>query len=370
MQQFQIDRQNLSKTEIVKLSDRDTAIGDGEILVQVERCGFSANNITYAVAGDTMNYWQFFKSVGDEAAKWGVLPVWGFAEVSASNVKGLDVGERLFGYFPPATHLIMSPTEVGAGHFFDSAEHRLELPKGYNIYRRVAAEPGYDRRNDDMRMLLYPLYITSFSIWDFLKEQDWYGAEQVVIVSASSKTAIGLAYALQGDDQAPDVVGITSERNMRFVESLGAYSSQMSYAAMKDEIREVPTVIVDMSGNSEFLGQMHLKLGDNMMQTVNVGLTHWDNFKPNQNIIRDRSAFFFAPSQIQKRMKEWGAAEFEKRSTGFFKDAVGKTMSWLKLNSISGIEGLSEIYPDVLVGKYPPDQGIIVEISPANKDAS
>lgn len=360
MKQFQIDKTKFNNTRIVE-RDGDLAISDDEILVRVERFGFSANNITYAAAGETIGYWKFFMPVEGEREQWGVLPVWGFAEIVRSNVEDLPVGERLFGYFPPASHLVMVPQDIKTGHFFDGAEHRSELPKGYNVYRRVGAEPGYDKKNDNVRMLLYPLYITAFALWDVLKENDWYGAEQIVIVSASSKTSIGLAYALAADGDAPQVTGITSSRNLKFVESLNIYNSAVTYDEIATKLEAKPTVIVDMSGNSEFLGSMHAHLADNMIKTVNVGLTHWENFKPNENIIKERSAFFFAPSQIQKRMKEWGAEEFDKRSQCFFVETTQKSSAWLELTPIKGIEGLSDIFINVLNGELEPHIGLIIE---------
>ena len=61
---------------------------------------------------------------------------------------------------------------------------------------------------DKERMLLRPLFITGFCLWDALQQNDWYSARQVVIVSASSKTSIGLAYALRDDASSPPVIGI------------------------------------------------------------------------------------------------------------------------------------------------------------------
>ena len=133
------------------------------------------------------------------------------------------MGDRFYGYFPPASHLRLKPSKVTADRFFDAAVHRAELPQAYNLYRRVLAEPGYDRGGDDRRALLGPLHMTSFCIWDALQEANWHGASQAIIVSASSKTSIGLAYALSKDSEAPTVIGLTSSRNKAFVEGVGYY---------------------------------------------------------------------------------------------------------------------------------------------------
>ncbi len=61
-----------------------------------------------------LGYWQFFPPLGDDTEGWGVIPVWGFAEIVASNVSDLPVGDRLFGYFPPADQLTMTPVNIAA----------------------------------------------------------------------------------------------------------------------------------------------------------------------------------------------------------------------------------------------------------------
>jgi hypothetical protein len=95
---FLVAKDDLARTEI-----RPTAlpemIGAGEVLFEIERFSFTANNITYAVFGDQMGYWQFFPA----PEGWGRIPVWGFARVLRSEVEGIDPGLRLYGYWPMST---------------------------------------------------------------------------------------------------------------------------------------------------------------------------------------------------------------------------------------------------------------------------
>ena len=360
MSTFQVTRSGLAQTRIVEDTSNDMALADGEILVKVDRFGFSANNITYGIAGDTLGYWQFFP-VEDDSQTWGVIPVWGFADVIESNGSSIEKGERLFGYFPPADTVIMKPVDIRPGMFFEGAGHRAELPRAYNSYQRVLKEPGYDTKSDNARMLLFPLYLTSFALWDQLKENDWYGAEQIVLLSASSKTALGLAYALSGDSDAPDCVGLTSPRNTGFVEKTGAFDSVLSYAD-RAGLKNVPSAIVDMSGNADLLGALHQQLGENMRHTLSVGLTHHESERRSKVVIKDRTEFFFAPSRIQKRMKEWGADEFRSRSNGSIMETAAKSQAWLKFETLAGLEGLNTVFADVRDGTMAPDRGLIVQM--------
>src|SRR5438067_1312489 len=71
------------------------ALPPDALLVKVDRFAFTANNITYAVLGDELKYWQLFPAPNG----FGNIPVWGFGEIIASRHPNVALGERLFGYF-------------------------------------------------------------------------------------------------------------------------------------------------------------------------------------------------------------------------------------------------------------------------------
>ena len=359
-QQFQTHKKDFSRTQIVS-ANQEMPLSDGQVRARVERFAFTANNITYAVVGERIRYWEFFPPTNSDAADWGVIPVWGFAEISESQNNEIKVGERLFGYFPPATELVMTPTNVSSASFIDASTHRQDLPPAYNVYRRVAAE-SRDERQEAERMLLYPLYLTAFCIHDLFKAQDWQGAEQVIIISASSKTSIGTAFAFTEDPNAPSVIGLTSSRNVDFVNQLGCYESVLSY----DELEQIDTnraaLIIDMSGNGDVIGRLHKHLGQNMKFSSHVGITHWDDAAMGPDFIAERSQQFFAPGHIQQRIKEWGGAEFERKTSAFIERAAAASRTWLSVNSVKGLEGLAQIYPSVLQGSAPPNEGIVITL--------
>lgn len=358
--QFQVKKEMFFKGRLAETPSEDLKIGEGELLVKIDKFAFTSNNITYAVAGNQIGYWRFFPPVGENSEGWGVIPVWGFADVVESNVEEIPVGDRFFGYFPPASHLKMKPLKISEQQFIEGAEHRSKLPAAYNLYRRVKAEKGYTSAMDKGRALLFPLYLTSFCIWDALQDKEWYGAKQILILSASSKTSIGVAYALQADENSPTVIGMTSQRNAEMVENLKIYDQTTTYDAIAEIDANIPTVIVDMSGNQNLLVDLHTLMGDNMKFTINVGLTHWTNARPKKGIIRERSEFFFAPGHIQKRIKEWGFAQFNQKSNAFMMEAIAKTSQWLQFRKVDGLEGMAEIHQAVCNGEIPANEGLIV----------
>jgi len=362
--QFQVKRNMFFNGRLAETPAEELTIGDGEILVKVDKFAYTANNITYAVAGDMLGYWQFFPPMGKDSHGYGVIPVWGFADVVESNVEGIPAGDRLFGYFPPASHLKMHPTRIADGRFVDGMAHRSKLPAGYNLYRRVNNEPHYSTKMDNERMVLFPLHLTSFCIWDALQDKDFYSAKQVIILSASSKTSTGLGYALQADENAPKVIGVTSKRNLAMVKGLNLYDQSTTYDAIGDIDANTPTVIVDMSGNADILVDLHTRLGDNMKWCINVGITHWDKAapKPKKGTITERSEFFFAPGHIQRRIKEWGPAGFDQKTATFMMETAAKTQEWLTYKKIDGLAEMAKIHQAVCEGKIPANEGLIVKV--------
>jgi hypothetical protein len=213
---------------------------------------------------------------------------------------------------------------------------------------------------DDFRMLLFPLHITSYCLYDNLLDHNWFEAEQVVIISASSKTSIGLGYALADDKNAPKSIGMTSNRNLEMVSNLSIYDSTVTYDNLTEIDASKATVIVDMSGNGDVLGRLHKHLGDNMKFCSNVGFTHWGNGGMGPDFIESRSEMFFAPSHIQKRIKDWGPEVFEQKTMAFMQSTILRSASWLKLTQLNGLDGLAEVYEDVCEGKVNPEAGLVI----------
>jgi len=362
MHEFQVKKQNFTQVRVADNTDctAESPLAEGEILVGVEKFALTANNITYAVLGEQLGYWQFFPPADNEDNTWGIIPVWGFANVVKSNNTEIPVGDKLFGYFPPTSLLKMNATGVSAQRFIDGSAHRSALPPGYNVYRRVAAEPGYNEKYDNQRMLLFPLHITSYCLWDYLQSNQWFDAEQVIIISASSKTSLGLAYGIDDDKSAPKLIGMTSARNTDFVKSLDLYQQVINYGDLAELDPNVKTVIVDMSGNAPQLQAIEKHLAGNLQYCIQVGLTHWDEASTESPFVNTPSEMFFAPGHIQKRIAEWGPKEFEHQSMTYMAKSTQRSAPWLEFSYIDGIENMTQTYADVCNGLMPAEKGVIV----------
>jgi hypothetical protein len=115
---FVVARDDLQQCKFIETQLPDAAgLPDDALLVKVASFALTANNITYAVMGGVLKYWQIFPA----PQGFGNIPVWGFGEVIASKHPMIAVGESLFGYFPMATHLVIEATDVSKRGLRDGA---------------------------------------------------------------------------------------------------------------------------------------------------------------------------------------------------------------------------------------------------------
>ena len=366
-EELQTSKINLTERRIVTTDFNLNDLNEGEIIVEIESFAFTSNNVTYGVAGEMMGYWKFFPSTKDPENIWGCIPMWGFAKIKHSNNNELKTGERLFGYFPASNILVMKPIKVSQKTFIDGQDHRKDLPPVYNNYIRLNNEDSYNKDNDNLRALLFPLHITSFCLCDYLQYEDYLGAEQIIIVSASSKTAIGLAQGLHREKGRPEIVGLTSKRNLDFVKDLNSYDHVITYDELDNINIDIPAVMVDMAGNREILGKLHSSLGNKMIKCITVGMTHWDNETTaddtmGQLMNRERTEFFFAPDHIQKRISDWGTEGYNQKTSSFMDTRAEQSKSWMNIKEVSGLDNFLSTYDNVIQGDINPNEGIIVNI--------
>ncbi len=357
---FVVERGNLRRRKFVRAPEPDAVeLPTGHALLRVAHFAFTANNVTYAVAGDMMSYWSFFPA----EAGWGKVPVWGFGDVIRSTHGGVAEGERVFGYFPMSTHLVVQPDRVNRSGFVDGAPHRAALPAVYNQYVLVANDPGHAAEHEDQEMLFRPLFMTAFLLDDFIADNDFFGARAVVLSSASSKTAFGLAFLLQRNRRAHcAVTGLTSPGNVTFVERLGCYDRVATYDQVPSLPAEVPVVFVDMAGNGGVVSALHHHYRDNMKYSCIVGATHWDRGGGGGDLPGAQPAFFFAPTQLQKRTEEWGADELQQRYRAAWRSFLEFSAGRIRVVHGRGQSAVERVYLETVEGRSKPDEGHILSL--------
>ena len=354
MPAFEVRRDDIRTTRVVPGEAPEPA--EGVAVLAVERFGLTANNFTYAVFGEAMAYWNFFPA---EDPAWGRVPVWGFGEVVSSRAAGVEPGQRYYGFFPLAGDLTVRPQQRGRG-LVDAAPHRAELPPIYNEY--VLTPP--DAPKPDETLLLRPLFGTSFLLAAFLDEQRSFGATTVVLSSASSKTAYGLAFLLSRHEAGPAVVGLTSARNRAFVESLGVYDAVVEYGEIADGLAgDAPLVYVDMAGDGAVRAAVHGAAGERLRHSAVVGAAHWDQAGPTpRDLPGPRPAFFFAPDHLLRLRTELGGAELGRRMETAWDAFIARVGDWLEIEHGEGAEAVERVWRALADGSADPRRGHVLRL--------
>lgn len=362
IQSLQTDKSDLAQTRIVTQSVGE--LQAGQALLRISRLALTTNNITYAAFGDTphLRYWDFFPT-GQEG--WGHMPAWGFAEVVATTVDGLTIGERFYGYWPIATHLVMEPIRITERGFYDGTPHRLELVSAYNQYQRISTDAAYRPENEDYQMLLRPLFITSFMLADYLEDNGFFGARRIVVSSASSKTAFGTISCLQGRDHV-ELVGLTSGRNKSYVESLNCYHQAVTYDALESLDAQVPTLYVDFSGNADLRQRIHAHFASSLMHDCYAGSAHSQEHISEQKLelAGPKPQAYFAPNQIRKRNADWGPGEVTRRfniaQLAFIDRVRDADSPWIELQNHHGLPAARPLIDTLVNGRIHPRDGHVL----------
>jgi hypothetical protein len=356
---FLVKRDDLRQTRLA--GAEPPAPEPGEALLRVERFGMTANNVTYAVMGEAMSYWDFFPSAEEG---WGRVPVWGFARVERSEADGVEPGARLYGYLPPSDHLLVRPADVDESGFVDAAPHRAALPSAYHRYLATGADRFYRPATEESQMLLRPLFFTSFLIDDQLADEGLTGRGPVLVSSASSKTALAAAFLLARREEV-ELIGLTSERGAEFVAGLGIYDRTVAYPDIPS-LGPGPATFVDIAGDGEVRHAVHSHYGDDLLYSMAVGITHWEELAGGEGELPGPTpSFFFAPDRVVKRSQDWGREALEQRVAEAWHPFCEWTEGWLETIPGEGFEAVRDAYLAVLEGKVEPWRAHVLALPPS-----
>jgi len=346
------------------------ALAGDEVRLAVEHFALTANNITYAAFGEAMKYWDFFPS-GDAAS--GCLPVWGYAVVTESRFEGLETGRRVWGYWPAGTHLVVQPAKLSTRGFTDGAAHRQPMAALYNQYSFCDGDPAWSPRTEGLKSVLQPLFATSFLIDDWLDDNRFFGAQQLLLSSASSKTALGTAFCLwlrRGQAGVPRVIGLTSPAHRAYTESLGLYDIVLCYDELATLDAATPSVYVDFAGNADLRRRVHQHFAGTLMFSSSIGGTHWQALGGARDLPGPRPTLFFAPAQIAQRSKAppegWGPGGVQQRLgaawAAFMQRIDGAAAPWVRIVERQGGEALLEAYAALVAGHADAGEGLMISL--------
>ena len=296
----------------------------------VLQLALTANVVTYALTGGQFGYWKLFPTEPPRI----VPPAWG--EVRLAN------GTIAYGLVPMASHAILR-LEPAKGGWRETSDERAAVDRGYNRYLPAA---GSLREREDA-LLFRPLVVLGLVLDRWLREENWFGASQIAVTSASSKSALG--YALRHGD-GPPLLGLTSARNRDFVERTMVYDS----VAAHDELPQLAagTLILDLTGDPSLIRGLSERNGD-ALRVVRIGATHAGASSLNDDTV------FFAPERIGREIALNGLEVFERDRAAAIAEFASRSTDWFIREHVDGPDAIVEAFRDLLTGRVSPERLLI-----------
>ena len=254
--------------------------------------------------------------------------------------------------------------------FRDDGDHRQAHAPIYRTYTRTDLDPFHDDGPDgeERHAILRVLFLTGFLAEEFFADSGggtetgdpaYFGADQVIVLSASSKTAIGFAQRA-AQREGVSVVGLTSAANADFVRSLGYYDTVVTYDDIAS-IPEVDSVLIDMAGNPDVLGAVPRHLADRLRYSMMIGKSHHDAVPSASaaGLPGPSPVFFFAPTEVERRVAGWGTDDYRRRVVEATRDFVDASRSWMTVEHHRGLDGPASAWAAIHGGAVPPSVGVI-----------
>jgi hypothetical protein len=339
-------RDDLAVSEVREAEVPELAAGQVELAV--ERLALTMNNVTYARWGAVppLNFWDAFPAPDPVL---GRVPVWGFVTVARSNHPGYAVGERFFGYVPSSSHHVVTPGPASRG-FVDTTEGRYFAHPWYATFQPAGDVDG----RDDRRTLLRPIYPASFHVADFVVAKAAGEQLTVLVTSASSKVAIGIAHRLQGVANVR-TIGLTG--HAAFVEGLGFFDEVTTYAELPTVAG--PVLVVDLAGDLAVLGAIYGTYGPSLVHVTVLGWTHVTQVDPAMMAtpppLDPAPELFFTPAVEGATIEAEGEEAFFARYHAAEDAFIDSTQPWLTVAADGGPEAIAAVFRSLADGTHPAD---------------
>ncbi|KAF7312096.1 hypothetical protein MIND_00221900 [Mycena indigotica] len=363
------------------------ALPPNHVLLKVERFGFSANNITYEALGEHSHfrYFDFHAAPPEFKTTHGLVPVWGFATVVASSHNKISVGERVYGYLAPCQYLLVpvSASDVNRHAFYVPRPHLPPDRRPYNQITRCDSDPEYipTEPAEDLTMLYRPLFWTAYWFEDWIHSVHYRGATNVLISSASAKTAFCTAYLIRKrrtcgqTDASLKIFGLTSQRNIAFTRGLGLYDEVLEYAELERGLGKGSDkwLYIDVAGNDKLNARLFKHFHDGELAgAVSLGMTSlapaskkvakidWQTntfSETNKEALQMEN--FFMVEWLSVRKHQLSLHEIFSRQKRAWKELMTDCVSWVKLVRVSGPDAVKRVYDEVAKSGIPADVGYV-----------
>lgn len=257
----------------------------------------------------------------------------------------------------------------------------------YNQLLRCATDPQYDSspQMEDLTMLYRPLFWTSFWCEDWLFKSGYRGANNILISSASSKTAFCLAYLIRkrfdrGEVSQKRVIGLTSKRNVAFTIGLSLYDDVVEYDSLATSastrvLPDQPWMYVDVSANDVLNTAVIAHLGQNLVASIALGMTNLSPSAPNalsanwtlntfaddgeKRKSSDSMEAFFMVEWLNVRKHQLSPRDIHRMQDKAWKELMRDCVGWVSLERVFGAEDVKRAYERVVTEGFKPHEGFI-----------
>ncbi|KAL3488054.1 hypothetical protein BJX62DRAFT_253541 [Aspergillus germanicus] len=139
-----VSKSNNANHATFPLSPPTTPLAPSSIRVRATLLSLTSNNLTYALLGDMLHWWDTYPVPLDapapynDRAAWGIVPAWGFATVLESTIPEIASETKIWGYWPASAHVVdltLSKNEDDPEtHWIETSPHRAAVLPLYNRY--------------------------------------------------------------------------------------------------------------------------------------------------------------------------------------------------------------------------------------------
>jgi hypothetical protein len=125
----------------------------------------------------------------NDQSLWGIVPAWGYATVTESNVPGISPDSLIWGYWPTATSpalLRLEPSEL-EGRWVEVSSHRQQLMPIYNRYEQVHPHEGRELDERAWSALFRGVWVAGYLLSEYVFPPDLRAREPIHPLGAASK---------------------------------------------------------------------------------------------------------------------------------------------------------------------------------------
>jgi Protein of unknown function (DUF2855) len=158
------------------------------------------------------------------------------------------------------------------------------------------------------------------------------------------------------------VVGLTSAANVGFTKDLGFYDEVLPYEAIGGMDGSVPSVFVDIAGNSSVRSAVHARFADKLTYSCAVGATHWDAPRQEAELAGPAPKMFFAPDVVKKRITDWGPAGFGQKVGAAWAAFLPTAAKTTKVVEGQGLVAAARVFADLASGRGSPVEGHVIRL--------